>query len=148
MKIFHNLDNIGEIKNPVLTIGTFDGVHLGHQKMISYLNEEARKINGESVLFTFYPHPRMVLQAENHGIKLIQTQEEKLEKLEKIGLQNIIIHPFTPEFSQLTAMEFVEAVIATIVNRRKLVFFILLNFFNILFDARPSIESVSGHNGR
>lgn len=108
MKIFHNLDNIGEIKNPVLTIGTFDGVHLGHQKMISYLNEEAKKINGESVLFTFYPHPRMILQSENHGIKLIQTQEEKLEKLEKIGLQNIIIHPFTPEFSQLTAMEFVE----------------------------------------
>lgn len=108
MKIFHNLDSIGEIKNPVITIGTFDGVHLGHQKIISYLNNEAKKINGESVLFTFYPHPKMILQSENHGIKLIQTQEEKLEKLEKTGLQNIIIHPFTSEFSQLTAMEFVQ----------------------------------------
>lgn len=107
MKIYHDFEHINEIPNPVLTIGTFDGVHLGHQKIISYLNREAQKINGESVLFTFFPHPKMVLYPDNHGIKLIQTQEEKLEKLEKTGLQNIIIHPFTPEFSQLTAMEFV-----------------------------------------
>lgn len=107
MKIFHNFEQINNIPNPVLTIGTFDGVHLGHQKIVSYLNREAEKINGESVLFTFYPHPKMILNPDNHGIKLIQTQEEKLEKLEKTGLQNIIIHPFTSEFSQLTALEFV-----------------------------------------
>lgn len=107
MKIYHDFEHINEIPNPVLTIGTFDGVHLGHQKIIAYLNREAQKINGESVLFTFFPHPRMVLNPDNHGIKLIQTQEEKLEKLEKTGLQNIIIHPFTTEFSQLSALEFV-----------------------------------------
>ncbi|MCO5260436.1 MAG: bifunctional riboflavin kinase/FAD synthetase [Crocinitomicaceae bacterium] len=108
MRIFQGLDRVKEIKNPVLTIGTFDGVHLGHQKIISYLNETAKKIGGESTLFTFYPHPKMVLQPDNHGIKLIQTQEEKLEKLETTGLQNIIIQPFTHDFSQLTANEFVE----------------------------------------
>jgi riboflavin kinase/FMN adenylyltransferase len=107
MKIFHDFKYINEIPNPVLTIGTFDGVHLGHQKIISYLNKEAEKINGESVLFTFFPHPKMILNPDNHGIKLIQTQEEKIEKLREMGLKNIIIFPFTPEFSQLSALEFV-----------------------------------------
>ena len=83
MKVFHSLDTIGKINNPVLTIGTFDGVHLGHQKILKKLVEQAKKINGESVLLTFYPHPRMVLYPENHGLQLIQTQEEKLDSLEK-----------------------------------------------------------------
>jgi len=107
MKIHYNFDQIHTIPNPVVTIGTFDGVHLGHQKIIGYLNDEAKKINGESVLFTFFPHPKMVLNPTNHGIKLIQTQEEKIEKLKKMGLQNIIVYPFTTEFSQLSALEFV-----------------------------------------
>ena len=80
MKIFNDFRLIANIPNPVLTIGTFDGVHIGHQKIIKQLNEEANKIGGESVLFTFFPHPRMVLSPENHGLKLIQSQEEKLEK--------------------------------------------------------------------
>lgn len=108
MKIFNGFDQLSEIPNPVLTIGTFDGVHLGHQKILQMLNEEAKKIGGESVLFTFYPHPRMVLFPDSHGLKLIQTQEEKIEKLEKMGLQNLIILPFTKEFSNLSATEFVE----------------------------------------
>lgn len=107
MKIFNGFDQLSEIPNPVLTIGTFDGVHLGHQKILQMLNEEAKKIGGESVLFTFYPHPRMVLFPDSHGLKLIQTQEEKIEKLEKMGLQNLIILPFTKEFSNLSATEFV-----------------------------------------
>jgi riboflavin kinase/FMN adenylyltransferase len=107
VKIFQGFDELTKIPNPVLTIGTFDGVHLGHQKIINQLNEEAEKVGGESVLFTFYPHPRMVLFPESHGLKLIQTQVEKLEKLERIGLQNVIVHPFTKEFSRLTATEFV-----------------------------------------
>ena len=107
MKIFQGFDELTKIPNPVLTIGTFDGVHLGHQKIINQLNEEAKKVGGESVLFTFYPHPRMVLFPESHGLKLIQTQVEKLEKLERIGLQNVIVHPFTKDFSRLSATEFV-----------------------------------------
>lgn len=107
MKIFQGFDELTKIPNPVLTIGTFDGVHLGHQKIINQLNEEAKKVGGESVLFTFYPHPRMVLFPESHGLKLIQTQVEKLEKLERMGLKNVIVHPFTKEFSRLSATEFV-----------------------------------------
>lgn len=121
MNIYHDFERISEIPNPVLTIGTFDGVHLGHQKIISYLNREAEKIGGESVLFTFFPHPKMVLNPDNHGIKLIQTQEEKLKKLEETGLKNIIIHPFTKEFSQLTALEFVRDFLVKKLNVKHLV---------------------------
>jgi riboflavin kinase / FMN adenylyltransferase len=121
MNIYNELDSIHSIPNLVLTIGTFDGVHLGHQKIISYLNEEAKKVNGQSALFTFYPHPKMVLNPDNHGIKLIQTQEEKLKKLERMGLQNIIVHPFTREFSQLTALEFVRDILVKKLNVKHLV---------------------------
>lgn len=108
MKIYTSFDEIIAIKSPVLTIGTFDGVHIGHQKIIHQLNETAQQIGGESVLFTFFPHPRMVLHPENHGIKLIQTQEEKLKKLSEFGLQHLIIIPFTLDFSSLEASLFVK----------------------------------------
>lgn len=121
MNIFQGFEEIKSIKNPVLTIGTFDGVHLGHQKIINQLNEEAEKIGGESVLFTFYPHPRMVLYPENHGLKLIQTQAEKVDKLRRMGLQNAIIYPFTLEFSRLTALEFVRDFLVNKLNVKKLV---------------------------
>ena len=107
MNEYQDFHSIEKIHHPVITIGTFDGVHIGHQKIIKQLNEEAEKVNGESVLFTFYPHPRMVLYPESHGIKLIQTQEEKLAKLQKMGLKNCIVFPFTFEFSRMTALEFV-----------------------------------------
>ena len=83
MKVFNSFENLGEIQNPVLTIGTFDGVHIGHQKIIQQINQEADKLNGESVLLTFYPHPRIVLNPKNHGLSLLQTQKEKLKKLEQ-----------------------------------------------------------------
>ena len=121
MKIFNDFRLIANIPNPVLTIGTFDGVHIGHQKIIKQLNEEANKIGGESVLFTFFPHPRMVLSPENHGLKLIQSQEEKLEKLAHIGLQNCIVYAFTEEFSQLTAFEFVRDFLVKQLKVKKLV---------------------------
>lgn len=121
MKVFNGFDSILEIKNPVLTIGTFDGVHIGHQKIIERLNEEAAKIDGESVLFTFYPHPRMVLFPDSHGLKLIQTQAEKIDKLRKCGLQNVIVFPFTKEFSRLTAIEFVRDYLVNRLNVKKLV---------------------------
>lgn len=108
MKIYTSFDEIIAIKSPVLTIGTFDGVHIGHQKIIHQLNETAQQIGGESVLFTFFSHPRMVLHPENHGIKLIQTQEEKLKKLSEFGLQHLIIIPFTLDFSSLEASLFVK----------------------------------------
>lgn len=121
MNVFQGFENIEDIPNPVLTIGTFDGVHIGHQKIINQLNKEAKAIGGESVLFTFYPHPRMVLYPENHGLSLIQTQVEKIDKLRRFGLKNVIVHPFTKDFSRLTALEFVRDFLVNQLNVKKLV---------------------------
>lgn len=121
MNEYQDFHSIEKIHHPVITIGTFDGVHIGHQKIIKQLNEEAEKVNGESVLFTFYPHPRMVLYPESHGIKLIQTQDEKLAKLQKMGLKNCIVFPFTFEFSRMTALEFVRDFLVNKLHVKKLV---------------------------
>jgi riboflavin kinase/FMN adenylyltransferase len=111
VKILHKLEELKGLKNPILTIGTFDGVHIGHQKIIQQINQLAEKEGGTSTLFTFHPHPRMVLNPSNHGIKLIQSQTEKQEKLNRLGLDTLIVYPFTKDFSQLTATEFVENIL-------------------------------------
>jgi riboflavin kinase / FMN adenylyltransferase len=111
MRIFEGLTKKMPIKNAVVTIGTFDGVHLGHQEILKTLNAEAANCDGESVLLTFYPHPRMVLFPENGDLQLLQTQTEKLEKLASIGLQNAVIYPFSKEFADLSAERFVEEIL-------------------------------------
>lgn len=121
MRIFKGIESLGEIKNPVVTIGTFDGVHLGHQKIIEQLNLEAEKIGGESVLLTFDPHPRIVLLPENHNVKLIQTLNEKFQVLEKFDLKNVILIPFTTEFSELSAIDFVEQILIGNLKAKKVV---------------------------
>jgi len=121
MRIFKDFEGLSEVKNPVVTIGTFDGVHLGHQKIIKRLNDSANEIGGESVLLTFYPHPRMVLYPESHGLQLIQTQAEKMDKLRRTGLQNVVVIPFTMEFSRLTALEFVRDILVNKMFVRRLV---------------------------
>jgi riboflavin kinase/FMN adenylyltransferase len=108
VKVYRDFEEVENIPNAVLTIGTFDGVHLGHQKIIERLKSEAKKINGETVLFTFFPHPRMVINPTNHGLKLIQTEAEKIENLERLGLDHLIIFPFTKAFSNLSADDFVK----------------------------------------
>ncbi len=107
MRVFTSLDDVKTIKNPIVTIGTFDGVHLGHQKIINKLIEEAQKFKGESVLLTFLPHPRMILYPQNHGLQLLQTQKEKLKSLANTGIDNVIIIPFSLEFSRMSAWNFV-----------------------------------------
>ncbi len=121
MRIFEGIKSLGEIKNPVVTIGTFDGVHLGHQKIIEQLNFEADKIGGESVLLTFEPHPRIVLFPENHGVKLIQTRDEKFQILENHKLKNVVLIPFTKEFSELSATDFVEQILVSNLKPKKVV---------------------------
>jgi riboflavin kinase/FMN adenylyltransferase len=111
MRIFEGLTDLSHIKNAVVTIGTFDGVHLGHQEILKTLIAEAEKCEGESVLLTFYPHPRMVLFPENGDLQLLQTQTEKLAKLASIGLQNVVIYPFSKEFADLSAERFVEEIL-------------------------------------
>lgn len=109
MKIFRGFNEAGGIKNPVVTTGSFDGVHVGHKTILARLNMLAEKYNGESVLITFDPHPRKVLYPETAGkdLKLINSQEEKLELLRKAGLDNVIIIEFTREFSKVTSEQFV-----------------------------------------
>jgi riboflavin kinase/FMN adenylyltransferase len=111
MRIFEGLTEKMPIKNAVVTIGTFDGVHLGHQEILKTLIAEAEKCDGESVLLTFYPHPRMVLFPENGDLQLLQTQTEKLAKLASIGLQNAVIYPFSKDFADLSAERFVEDIL-------------------------------------
>lgn len=109
MKIFRGFDEVRDIKNPVVTTGTFDGVHIGHKAILNRLQRLAREYDGESVLITFDPHPRKVLYPDTAGkhLMLISSIEEKLELLEEAGLDNVIIVRFTREFSKITSEEFV-----------------------------------------
>jgi riboflavin kinase/FMN adenylyltransferase len=109
MRIFRNFEDTDVIRNPVVTTGSFDGVHIGHKAILNRLKMLAGKYNGESVLITFDPHPRKVLYPETagKGLKLINSQEEKLDLLEKAGLDNVIIIEFTREFSKITSEQFV-----------------------------------------
>ncbi|SEM05169.1 riboflavin kinase / FMN adenylyltransferase [Aquimarina amphilecti] len=104
----------------VVTIGTFDGVHIGHKKIIERLVEAAKRNNLESVILTFFPHPRMVLQKDT-SIKLINTIEERIQILEKTGLDSLVIHPFTKEFSRLSAKEYVEEMLVDKLNVRHVI---------------------------
>jgi len=109
MKIFRSFTEASAIRNPVVTTGSFDGVHIGHKTILNRLQMLAEKNDGESVLITFDPHPRKVLYPETAGrdLKLINSQEEKLELLREAGLDNIIIVEFTRDFSKITSEEFV-----------------------------------------
>ncbi len=104
---FHPAEALGKINNAVVTTGSFDGVHLGHQQIIGRLNKTAKEIGGESVVITFYPHPRKVLYPDQENLKMINTLEEKIELLGKAGLQNLIIIPFSLAFSRTTPRDFV-----------------------------------------
>lgn len=108
MKIFDHIGQCKNLKNPVLTLGMFDGIHIGHQAIISQLNQIAGNIHGESVLLTFEPHPRVVLGKGADDLELLTTLKEKIELLEKAGLENLILHPFTKEFADLSSEEFVK----------------------------------------
>jgi len=110
VKIHHDLKNF-RANNPVLTIGTFDGVHLGHQKVISRLKDFAAAYNGESVVFTFYPHPRLVTSPGETNLRLLTTREEKIQLFAESGIDHLIVYPFTKEFSKLTYNEFVKSIL-------------------------------------
>ena len=120
MEITHSIFDFNPTQKTIVTIGTFDGVHVGHQKIIEKLVHEAKSSNKKSVLLTFFPHPRMVLQ-KDVAIKLINTIDERAQHLEKLGLDYLIIHPFSKEFSRLTALEFVRDVLVNQLNISKLI---------------------------
>ena len=120
MKIFQSIDSFHSTKKTIITIGTFDGVHIGHQKIIEQLIDNARKEYCESLILTFFPHPRMVLQ-EKSEIQLLNTIDERAELLEKSRLDNLIIHPFDKAFSRLSAEEFVKDILVDKLNIKKIV---------------------------
>jgi riboflavin kinase / FMN adenylyltransferase len=108
MQIHRNLDQLPEFRNAVVTIGTFDGVHAGHRQIIDELIREARSVNGETVIITFHPHPRKVVTSAILGVRLINTLDEKLELLEQLGIDHVVVVPFTDAFANQSAEEYVE----------------------------------------
>ncbi len=120
MQIHYGLDNF-EAKRPVVTIGTFDGVHLGHREVIAELKRIAQETGGESVIFTFFPHPRMVVTPNEDTIRLLTTQEEKCILLEELLLDHLVIYPFTREFASLSYTEFVKNILVDQMHICKLV---------------------------
>jgi riboflavin kinase/FMN adenylyltransferase len=121
VKVYNEISNFKGVQCPVLTTGTFDGVHLGHLRIIKRLQELAVSSGGESVVLTFHPHPRMVLYPDDDSLRLLSTLEEKISLLELAGVQHLIIHPFSREFSRLTSLEFVRNIIVNQIGTRKLV---------------------------
>jgi riboflavin kinase/FMN adenylyltransferase len=121
MKIYHTLDDFTRLPHAVVTSGTFDGVHRGHQKIMGRLREVAQKINGETVVITYWPHPRLVLYPDDHSLKLLNTFEEKAALLKEQSIDHLIRIPFTKEFSQISSEEFITKILVNTIGTRKLV---------------------------
>ncbi|PWT99528.1 MAG: riboflavin biosynthesis protein RibF [Bacteroidetes bacterium] len=107
MQVHKDIDHLPKFRNAVITIGTFDGVHTGHQQIIRQMREEAQKISGETVIITFDPHPRKIVNSGS-SLKLLTTLEERIELLERFGVDHLIVTPFTKEFSELSAEEYLQ----------------------------------------
>ena len=120
MKIFHSINEFHSDKKTILTLGTFDGVHIGHAAILKKLTQNTADGKFESAVLTFFPHPRMVLQGKS-DLKLLNTINEKIDLLQKIGIENLIIHPFDANFSQLSAEEFVKTVLVDQLHIQKII---------------------------
>ena len=121
MKVYSSLDSFQPLAHAVVTIGTFDGVHAGHQQIIKRLKDLAREKQGETVVLTFYPHPRLVLQPDDNDLKLITSMSERTLLLEKYGIDHLIIQPFNLEFSRIGANEFVRDILVNTIGMKTLV---------------------------
>ncbi len=120
MKIFNSIKLFNAAKPTIVTIGTFDGVHLGHRKILEQIVKSAQALNCESLVLTFFPHPRMVLQ-EDTEMKQLNTLQEKINLLDDLGIDNLVVHPFDKEFSRLTAEEFVKKVLVDVFKIKKII---------------------------
>jgi riboflavin kinase/FMN adenylyltransferase len=108
MQVHRDIENLPAFRNAVVTIGTFDGVHMGHRQVIDKLKTEAKAVNGETVIITFHPHPRKVVSSTILGIRLINTPDEKIELLEQLGIDHVVVVPFTDAFANQPAEEYVK----------------------------------------
>ncbi len=120
MKLFQSINNYLSSKKTIITIGTFDGIHIGHRKILNKIIQSAHEVNCESLVLTFFPHPRMILQ-EDSTVKLLNSMDEKIGLLQEIGIDNLIIHPFDKEFSQLTAEKFVKNILVDKLQIQKII---------------------------
>ena len=120
MKIFHSINDFSSTKKTIITLGSFDGVHIGHKKILERVIQNTESGKYESLVLTFFPHPRMVLQ-EDCDIKSLNTIGEKIDLLEEIGLENLVIHPFNEAFSRLTAEEFVKTILVDRFHIQKII---------------------------
>jgi riboflavin kinase / FMN adenylyltransferase len=121
LKIYHNIDLFQPVPNPVVTVGTFDGVHLGHQQIFTCMKEEALRCGGETVVVTFYPHPRLVIHPDSKNLKFINTQEKKYEIISRNNIDHLIIIPFSKEFSNLSSADFVKRYLVEKIKMHKLI---------------------------
>lgn len=121
MKIYNCINDFKPVKNTVVTIGTFDGVHLGHRAIFAKMTKDALKIDGETVVITFYPHPRIVLGLDNSGLKFINTQEKKINRIEEAGIDHLIIVTFTKQFAGMSSEEFIEKLVVKKIKPTKLI---------------------------
>jgi len=121
MKIYHQLADFHPPHYSVVTSGTFDGVHLGHQKILGRLKELAARKQGETVLLTYWPHPRLILQPEDNNLRLLTTLTEKVKLLEELGVDHLIILPFTKELSQMSSEEFIREILVEKIQTKTLV---------------------------
>ena len=108
MKVYHDIKDFIKIPNAIVTIGTFDGVHLGHQAVFKQMVDKARQIGGETVVITFFPHPRIVISPNDNRLRLITSQEDKIEHLRRSNIDNLIIINFTKEFSHTSSEDFIK----------------------------------------
>jgi len=120
LKLFHSINDFHSTKKTILTLGTFDGVHIGHKKILERITQNTENGKYESLVLTFFPHPRMVLQ-EKSEIKLLNTISEKTKLLEATGIENLVIHPFNESFSRLTAEEFVHSILVDQFHIQKII---------------------------
>lgn len=121
MKVHHGIEEFHKKGNAIVTSGTFDGVHVGHQKILRTLQEIAKETGGETVLITFWPHPRLVLDSVGENIKLLTLFEEKARVLERYGLDHLVKIPFTREFSELSSEEFIQQILVQGLGTKTLV---------------------------
>lgn len=121
MKIYNCIKDFQPVENTIVTIGTFDGVHLGHQAIFDKMKEDARKINGHTVVITFYPHPRIVLGLDSEQLRFINTQEKKINRIEEAGIDSLIIVQFTKEFAALSSEAFITDFVIEKVNPVKII---------------------------
>ncbi len=121
MKIYNCINDFKPVENTVITIGTFDGVHLGHKAIFEKMRADALEINGETVVITFFPHPRLVLGLDSSGLKFINTQERKINRLEEAGIDHLIIVRFTKQFAGMSSEEFIEKLVVKKIKPSKLI---------------------------